>query len=159
MLGYPTSLHALVPRKLTESEKSSRTSHEHPEAITGTITNQPWWGFPQNGGYPNSWMVYFMENRQKWMITGGTSHGGLDGLNLLIFPCLACHPPPTITQSGCSNQLPCYTKSIKISQGISGFVWKWETPVFDVELSCSPLFVGHMWVCPKTGYPDVYFLS
>ena len=47
----------------------------------------------------------------------------------------------------------------KISQGISGFVWKWETPVFDVELSCYPLFVGHMWVCPKTGYPDVYFLS
>ena len=38
----------------------------------------PWiWGVPENGGYPNSWMICFMENpKMKWMRTGGTPISG-----------------------------------------------------------------------------------
>ena len=39
--------------------------------ISKTHVSQNLGGFP-NWGYPQSWMVYFMENRkQKWMMTGG----------------------------------------------------------------------------------------
>ena len=33
-----------------------------------------WGGSIGSIGYPESWMVYFMENQKKWMITGGVPH-------------------------------------------------------------------------------------
>ena len=45
-------------------------SEKHLQLEVDGIKGIKWW-FPQSWGYPNSWMVYFMENTiQKWIIWG-----------------------------------------------------------------------------------------
>jgi len=58
---------------------AGHSQHPPPVAASGDCHNDAAWNWKQppaggsrsrNEGYPNSWMVYFMENPKNWRISG-----------------------------------------------------------------------------------------